>query len=76
MAKTKPIVEFEPAPTKIGSGWCVPVTLHYRVSPRLGFKTEEEEARDWIARKSVAHPWTLFVAIPFLAKIAHLLDGR
>jgi hypothetical protein len=52
MATVKPQVEFEPAPMKIGSGWCVQVTLPYGINPKLGgFKTEEE-AREWIARKS------------------------
>jgi hypothetical protein len=41
-----------PAPMKIGSGWCVQVTLPSGINPKLGgFKTEEE-AREWIARKS------------------------
>jgi hypothetical protein len=54
MATTKPKVEFEPVPMKIGSGWCVRVTLPYGASPQLGgFKTEEE-AREWIRRKSAA----------------------
>jgi len=37
---------------RIGSGWCVQVTLPYGINPKLGgFKTEEE-ATEWIARKS------------------------
>ena len=37
---------------KIGSGWCVQVTLPYGINPKFGgFKTEEE-AREWTVRKS------------------------
>jgi hypothetical protein len=52
VARIKPKVEFEPVPMKIGSGWCVQVTLPYGNNPKLGgFKTEQE-AREWTARNS------------------------
>jgi hypothetical protein len=54
MATPKPKVDFYPAPMKIGSGWCVRVTIPFGPSPDLGgFKTEEE-AREWIVHKSRA----------------------
>jgi hypothetical protein len=47
-------VEFEPARMEIGRGWCVRVKLPRGEGPQLGgFKTEDE-ARDWINRKSAA----------------------
>ena len=52
MATVKPKVAFEAVPMKIGSGWCVQVTLPYGINPKLGGFTTEEEAREWIARKS------------------------
>jgi hypothetical protein len=54
MARAKPKVDFEPARMKFGTGWCVRVMFAEGLCPQLGgFKTEEE-ARDWINRKSAA----------------------
>jgi hypothetical protein len=50
--KTKPNVEFRPTEMRSGSGWFVLVILP-KVPPLQlgGFKTEEE-AKDWVLRKS------------------------
>jgi hypothetical protein len=50
----KSLVEFEPVEMKIGKGWCVRAKPP-KGTPALlgGFKTEEE-AREWIRRKSPA----------------------
>ena len=53
MAYFKSKVEFEPAEMKVGKGWYVRATAPKRIPLQLGgFKTEEE-AREWIKRKSL-----------------------
>ena len=54
MHETKPTVTFKAVKIKIGSKWCVRVTFPSEVPQELFSFVTEAEAKEWIARDSVA----------------------